>query len=193
METSIMNMRDIHASFAKHPPRKPLTNLSAIVDDWEYRFGSEGMQKYRRDDAIEQCAIAANWTNAVMRACSTNTRTDFAKAILASSIEKAKSFDDLHDRLDHIRPPGIGPITCYIVATRLAAFLKLEVSSLYLHGATKIAWSILHGLTVPSCNLRIYRRDLPAQLQRLPTEQIEDMLGAYQNYLKPWLRDWHNG
>lgn len=191
------------ALFAKHPPKKPLTSLDAIVDDWIYRFGKKGVSKQMRDEVVDYCAAAKSFKEAVARACLSKrpngklhnhqsrvpekVRMQFAKNILHVS-PNPDNFDALYDELDRCKPYGIGPVTLYDVATRIAAYLKLEVESLYLHAGVMIGWCVLHGQRVRGYELRIPRGDIPKALRRLPTDEIEDFLCAYRELLKPWLK-----
>lgn len=195
-------MKKMTKLFGKHPPKRKLTSLDAVIDDWTYRFGPNGISKEMRDEVVEFCAKAMNYEQAVHRACESKrpnghvhnhqsrvpikVRRKFERIIMKSKL-KPSSFDKLYDALDAIKPEGIGPVTLYDVATRIAAFMQLEVRSLYLHAGVRIGWCLLHGSRSPA-QLRIERSDLPGPLLRLPTDEIEDMLCAYREFLKPWLK-----
>lgn len=193
--------------FAVHPPKRPLTSLDAIVDDWIFRFGANGVQKERRDLVVEYCAAAPNFAKAVRRACGSReeggkmhnhqsrvteaARAHYAEAIIArKAVRDSTTFDELHDYCEAIASDldGIGPVTIYDVATRIAAYMKLEVESLYLHAGVRIGYQLLYGRRSPDLK-RIPRRDLPEQLQRIPADECEDMLCAYREFLQPWLKE----
>jgi hypothetical protein len=191
------------ALFAKHPPKKPIVDLKTLVDDWIYRFGAKGVSKQMRDEVVDHCAASRNYREAVGRAVDSvrpngkmhnhqsriprSVKEKFYKAIDASEAAyKAKNFDQLHDVLESLAPAGIGPVTIYDVATRIAAYKKLEIRSLYLHAGVRIGWCLLHGKRSPSYTMRIPREELPKELQRLPTDEVEDMLCAYREVLQPW-------
>ena len=193
--------------FADDPPLKPLDSLDAIVDDWILRFGKNGKNKAMRDEVVEHCAAAASLQEATMRACMSlrpngkmhnhqsrvkyRDRMIFRSAI-ASLFQitrgRLKNFDELFDCLDSIKPAGIGEVTVYDVATRIAAYLKLDITSLYLHAGVRIGWNKLHGTKSKAITLRVASVDLPTPLQRIPCDEAEDMLCAYRDYLQPWYK-----
>jgi len=192
--------------FSSDPPKRPIVDLDSLVDDWINRFGSNGTHKYMRDEVVEFCAAAHSLEAAIERACNSrrpsgkihnhqsrvkeSARVQFAKLII-SDLQSwiIQDFDDLHDALDTIAPDGIGPVTVYDVATRIAAYLKLEPTSLYLHAGVRIGWHKLHDTRhYPEVNGRVPRDMLPPALQRIPADEVEDMICAYKEYLGPWLK-----
>jgi len=189
------------ALFAKHPPLAPLTSLAALVNDWIYRFGTDGVEKHRRDEVVDYCFQAKNLHMAIIRACDSKrpngnihnhqsrvtkaARDTYAKALMAHGL-RVSNFDALHDICERLAPPGIGPVTIYDVATRIAAYMQLPVESLYLHAGVRIGWCLLHDHRSPDKE-RIPRHEIPAELRRLPTDEIEDFLCAYRELLQPWL------
>lgn len=202
--------------FAKLPPLRPLISLEAVVDDWIMRFGAKGPERHRRDTVTEYCATANTLEQAITRACASRAangkmhnhqsrvkeadRSEFAKQIILAFKKEPKewdtrrkafvpmqTFDALHDLCDLVKPPGIGPVTTYDVATRIGAYMKLEVQSLYLHAGVKEGWCLLYGVKKPTYELRIPRAELPKELRRIPTDEVEDMLCAYREILQPWM------
>ena len=203
-------MKKMNRLFKKLPPKRQLTSLAAIVDDWVYRFGAEGPEKHRRDTVVEYCASAHSFVQAVERACNSRaangkmhnhqsrvtqgSRNHFCNAILAmwgvGQHKAFKTFDQLHDEIERIGGviSGIGPVTIYDVATRIAAYLGLEITSLYLHAGVRQGWDILHGERTDRRIKRIPKARLPVELQRLPADECEDMLCAYREQLRPWCK-----
>lgn len=184
--------------FKDAPPREPLTTLSAIVRDWNWRF-IEGDAKRFRDGVVEYCKGAEDFIEAVERAVASRRpngkmhnhqtkvkevyRRQFGYRIVnEDDIESAENFDALYDRLCDIRPKGIGPVTVYDVATRVGAYLGLEPESLYLHAGVVEGWKALHSGHAPVVK-RISREMWPKPLRRLPADQVEDLLCCYRAIL----------
>jgi len=188
--------------FAEQPPREPLTTIGAVVRDWTMRFGQGGRSAHMRDEVVEYCAAAPTLEVAVDRACASKrpsgkvhnhqsrvphaVRSYFALKILSAlHNNEPEYFDRLYDILDACKPPGIGPVTTYDVATRIAAYLRLPIESLYLHAGVKIGWELVYGKTN---DVLIPRYSLPVELKVLPTDEIEDMLCAYRTVFEEWRR-----
>lgn len=189
--------------FVKYPPQCELTSLENIVNDWTYRFGPSGVQKERRDTVVEYCVGAKDINDAIDKACRSrnaqgkmhNHQSRVPEAYrrnLAQKIKRAwwvndenpsvENFDDLYDLVNRCRFSGIGPVTIYDVATRIAAFMKMEVQSLYLHAGVRIGWQYLIGRK--DKRERVPRAELPHLLKRVTTDEIEDMMCAYRDQLK---------
>lgn len=197
--------------FGINPPKRPITNLKTLVDDWIYRFGPKGISRQMRDEVVDHCIAARSYREAVDRACNSKrpngkvhnhqsrvpavVRMRFAENIHASKrAYDAKTFDEFYDILFDVAPAGIGPVTLYDVATRIAAYKDAHlrhckgqhsVQSLYLHAGVRVGWCQLHGQRSPA-QLRIPRDELPKELRRIPTDEVEDMLCAYRDVLQPW-------
>jgi len=182
-----------------------IKSLDDIVKLWNRLFGKNGSDKHMRDEVVDFCIAASSYKQAVHRACNsirpngkmhnhqsrvpTKVRMRFFEIIMKDKgIRAAKTFDELYDALEAVAPEGIGPVTLYDVATRMAGYMKLEVTSLYLHAGVRVGWCVLHGKRSPNVD-RIPREQLPKPLQRLPTDEIEDCLCALKDYLKPWLKE----
>lgn len=202
-------MKKMQKLFEQHPPKRPLLDLDAIVDDWIYRFGKNGLSKHMRDEVVAHCAAAGSFPEAVERAVASlrpngkmhnhqsrvtlKARLRYGASIMSSlDIERRKRiktfdalFDHLHDLGQSIE--GIGEVTIYDVATRIGAWLHLEVTSLYLHAGVRIGWDLLHGKPSSRALMRVEATALPRALRRIPADECEDMLCAYREYLKPWL------
>lgn len=73
-----------------------------------------------------------------------------------------EEFDALHDGIERIAStlPGIGPVTTYDVAWRLACWLKITPQSLYLHAGVR------EGAKAAGLRVRGRDRILKAELQR---------------------------
>ena len=75
---------------------------------------------------------------------------------------------------------GIGVLTAYDIATRLAAHLGIEPGRVYLHAGTAAGARAL-GLNYRSKYLEL--RDLPVAFARLRPREIEDCLCLYKSQL----------
>lgn len=193
--------------FGSVPPKRPLTSLAAICDDWRFRFQAGRHENHRRDHVVTYCAKARTFKEAVDRACASRAengkchnhqsrvrevdRRHFARLILRrkeiiGAAARAGNFDAMHAILEDCAPVGIGPVTIYDVATRIAAYLDIEVESLHLHAGVKVGWELLIGCKT---DLKLIPRgDLPAEFRKLPTDEVEDLLCTYRDFLKPWLK-----
>lgn len=195
----------LRALMEKSPPRKPFKYLADLVVDWNDRY-IKGPEKHRRDPVIQFCAESKNLKEAIKRACASRgpdgkmynhqskvkeiDRSTFATNIIKinkriSILNQKHDFDELHDILARIAPPGIGPVTIYDVATRIGAFLGFEPQSLYLHAGVRIGLATLYGHAVKED--RIPRKDWPVALKKLPADQVEDFLCCYREFLHPGL------
>jgi hypothetical protein len=185
--------------FGAVPPKRPLTSLDAIVEDWKMRFIDGDAKKYR-DIVVDYCVKASSFEEAVTRACRCRNEEgkkhnhqskvrdvvldEWAIKIVGNILpNQIKSFDQLFDELGRILIYGIGPVTHYDVATRIGAYLKLEPEQLYLHAGVLSGWKLLHGNgRWPE---RIHRISWPEALRVLPADQVEDLLCAYRTFLNP--------
>lgn len=190
---------NIERIFKNNPPQQRLDSLRAIVADWRWRFGERGFLKLRRDQVVEFCRTAMSLQDAIVRACASRDATGrmhnhqsrvkevdrqkFARRIVRTLVrDLPSSFDDLYDRLTELAPSGIGPVTVYDVSTRIAAFLRLEIESLYLHAGVRQGWCRLHGLKTTQIN-RVPREQWPLELRLLPADEVEDLLCTYRQVL----------
>lgn len=198
---------DVKRLFKDDPPKKPITSLKAMVEDWSYRFGKDGAQSHRRDAVVEYCCSAPSFSIAVWRACDSldregkmhnhqtrvraTARFKFAEDIISNPgllrrRSRLKEFDELYDELKSIQPWGIGDVTLYDVAVRIGAFMGLEPRSLYLHAGVREAWDRLNGRK--SKEFRIAHSDLPEALRSLPADEVEDCLCTYRELISPsWI------
>lgn len=186
---------DIQREFERHPPREELGDLSALIRDWTWRNEERLLT---RDPVMDWCASAPSFFVAVWRAC----RSRGANGKMHNHQSKVKEihrqqlairittrihlehrgftdFDDLHDTIEEIAPKGIGPVTVYDVAVRIAAFIGIEPTSLYLHAGVREGWEALMGERYPGVK-RIKSEWLPKELQPLPCDEVEDFLCTYR-------------
>jgi len=218
---------DVSKLFKAYPPREELTSLDAIIRDWRWRTEPGGPLAAKRDDVVTFAASRKTFAEATVIACASkrpdgrmhNHQTKvpkvikeaFAEAILAeflngyghldtTSYWHLKDFDRLHDRLETIRPRGIGPVTTYDVAVRIGAWAKVEPESLYLHAGVRAGWLALDG--VPGADRdgmgvhrprfirgskRITRWSWPEVFLPFKADDFEDFLCTYRRVF-PTLR-----
>jgi len=186
--------------FGNLPPKQPLVTLDAIVEDWNMRF-IEGDAKKYRDTVVDYCMKAVSFENAVFRACRCrnelgkkhnhqskvrDVHLDTWRERIISNINPVliRDFDHLFDELHKLLIWGIGPVTHYDVATRIGAYLGFEPQQLYLHAGVLDGWKLLHPEN-RKWPLRIHKTHWPGALQKLPADQVEDLLCAYRTFLKP--------
>lgn len=189
---------DITREFAARPPREELSDLGALVRDWIWRTEEKTLT---RDPVMDWCAEAPDFWTAVWRACRSRgangkmhnhqskvreaNRQALAVRILTRIERRHRGFtdfDDLHDTIEELAPPGIGPVTVYDVAVRIGAFLRVEPTSLYLHAGVRIGWEALMGKPYRGVK-RIPARYLPPEFEPLPADEVEDFLCTYRGIL----------
>jgi hypothetical protein len=98
----------------------------------------------------------------------------------APELRRASSFEIVHDvvRREIRGISGIGHLTVYDAALRIAAWLKLEPARVYLHAGTRVGARHL-GLDGKAESLSV--RDLPAPLRVLRPHELEDVLCIYKD------------
>ena len=98
----------------------------------------------------------------------------------AERLKRALDFAELHRALQEKIGviPGIGPLTVYDVAHRLAAFLGKAPALVYLHAGTKAGAAVL-GFRGKA----IHPDVLPAAFSRLSPAEIEDCFCIYKDDL----------
>ncbi len=200
-------------TFEKEPPREPLTSLRAIHEDflWRYkdREKTDQVVEYCRqaEDFPTAVRIAVESRDAQGKhhnhqsKVDINARRKFGRRIIRQAQRGAlpmTDFDELHDALDEIKPYGIGPVTVYDVATRIGAFLGIEPTSVYMHAGVRQGFNAmvyaLDRIGHPKADwfFRNMRRDkvpvnnFPRPWDRLPADDVEDMLCTYRGVFDSW-------
>lgn len=201
---------DVQREFARRAPTEELTSLAALVRDWQMRTAPGGGLDVKRDDVVEYCREAPNWGTAVDRACRSR-RPNGKMHNHQSKVKEAdrrtfgfrienewptpnngwpETFDGFHDRLEEIRPHGIGPVTTYDVAVRVGAFLKLEPESLYLHAGVRQGWLALcpvepFGYARRWAGFkRISASTWPTEFTGWKADELEDFLCTYRELFR---------
>ena len=157
-------------AFSKEPPRRPLTDLSAVVEDFRWRYQDRKLT----DQVVTYCRDAPNLREAIRRAVlardangkhhnhqskvDLDARRKFGNKIWSRHAEVRRlvrtadpaedwlwsKFDGLHELLDDIKPYGIGPVTVYDVAVRVGAYLGIAPRSVYMHAGVKQGYKALY-------------------------------------------------
>lgn len=101
----------------------------------------------------------------------------------AKTLQRAKTFEELHDLVakEIGRVHGIGELTVYDTALRIAAHRRLEPKRVYLHAGTR---SGAHALGVSRDREWIAPHELPVEFRRLRSREIEDCLCIYKAELR---------
>lgn len=178
-------------------------NLKDVVCHWKENF-IEGEYSMFRDLVVDYCRNSPDITTAVTRACNSKymdgkmhnhqsrvskaSRDELAKKLL--SLKNGINHWDFHKLFKQIEEcaagiSGIGPITIYDVATRIAAYFRIEPEMLYLHGGVRHGWEALIGRK--EARKQIKRHELPRELKDCSMDEVEDMMCLYRNYLNPFL------
>jgi hypothetical protein len=184
---------DIQKEWGARPPKKMPKTLADLVTDFIDRFPRE-----RRDTVLTFCQEANTLNTAIIRAITSkdangrhhNHQSKIKREVYMAYIKRAidnrpmiakcNTFDQLHDLLVNIQPEGAGPVMAYDVATRIAAFMKLEPESVYVHAGVAPG---AKALALPVVNGRIARKELPRALMRLTADECEDFLCTYRHIL----------
>lgn len=197
-------MSRLENSFKRFPPKVfPFETLGDIVDDFIFRFGEKGVDKGMRDTVVMYCEEARSLSQAIDRACASRnaegkmhnhqSRVRYtSRDLLAESLKrvlprtKIENFDHLYNIVTKYSCWGIGEVTKYDVCTRIAAYMKLPVETLYLHSGVAIGWALLSDKRCPE-SMKVSRESFPKPLLRLSTDEVEDLLCGYKTFLKPYV------
>ena len=192
-------------AFSKEPPRRELTSLEAIVEDFQWRY----VDRQKTDQVIKFCSEAPNFPTAVRRAVEARdengkhhnhqskvditARRKFGSTIIRLAGRGAldlTDFDRMHSILDNYKPYGIGPVTVYDVAIRIAAFVGIEPQSVYMHAGVRQGMKAFEEAVSPGEDW--YRLDrvpvswLPAPFCDMKADDVEDILCTYREVFLSW-------
>jgi hypothetical protein len=183
------------------PPRRPLTTLAAIWEDFRWRRLARG----HRDPCIVYTADAPTLMEAIFRACRSKgpdgklffhqgrvwevNRDAYCEALQGKPVRKrlkrAESFHEVWDICTTVggTTHGIGAITSYDVTARLAAWFGFPARRVYLHGGVIDgcrALDIYHNGAI-----WIPRKRLPPPIRyHVNLDEVEDMLCGYRVLLE---------
>lgn len=202
-------------AFSKEPPKRELASLDAIVEDFQWRY----KDRLKTDQVIEFCRVAPDFPTAVRRAVEARdangkhhnhqskvditARRKFGATIIALAARGSldlTDFDRMHDRMDERKPYGIGPVTVYDTAIRIAAYLGIEPNSVYMHAGVRTGFKTLQAaldgydhdgadkLTDPGLSRldKIPVAWFPTPLRELKADDVEDILCTYREVFETW-------
>jgi hypothetical protein len=99
-------------------------------------------------------------------------------------LEVAKDFETIYDIVRDVKPWGIGNLTVYNVAARIAAYKGIKPEKfLYLHAGPLVGWKRLTG--TKGNPYRVPLDQVPAALRVLEVHQIEDFCCEMRDVLNP--------
>lgn len=189
------------------PPQWKMRNLHDLAADYYMRrYWPESEVSRDWDDICTMCAEADTIEDAISYAVLSyrpngkkhnhqskvrvlpqwNLHLQQAKNI--RYIWDSTTFHDLLVHLENFKIPGIGPTTCYDVATRVGYFMRLYPRNVYIHAGVAMGARAL-GLYPPQhaeavrtgAPLRWYEPlEFPAPLRSFPVNDIEDFLCCYR-------------
>jgi hypothetical protein len=198
-------------AFDREPPRRPLTDLEAIAEDFQWRY----VDRQKTDQVIKYCGEASTLALAVQRAVEARdengkhhnhqskvdigARRLFGRRIMnrfRAGRLPVDDFDEMYAKMDKIKPYGIGPVTVYDTAIRIAAYLDIEPTSVYMHAGVRQgmraladAWFRVHEqhLFPGSYHLdKIPVREFPSPLHSMRADDVEDILCTYREVFDSW-------
>ncbi|MDP1763817.1 MAG: hypothetical protein Q8L07_07995 [Sediminibacterium sp.] len=175
-----MNKLDIKISnIIKHYKKLKVENPDTWVE-----FCAEQKNLYL---AIQYAALATNKLKKRNPHQYRLKQTDlqvFSELLLSLEVDiaKAKTFDELFLIISKRSVKGIGELTKYDTAIRIAAFLKLNPEKIYLHAGTKKG--AINLLNKRITTKTISKDELPNIFQTLSCAEIEDILCIYKDRLK---------
>ena len=104
----------------------------------------------------------------------------------AKTLLRAKTFEELYDLVANVILPirGIGELTVYDTAVRIAAFRGLKPKRVYLHAGTRVG---ARALGVSGDREWIAPHELPMAFRRLRPSEIEDCLCIYKAELRAFV------
>lgn len=188
--------------FKRQPPREPLNSISALWRDYIWRYVAAG----RGDPAVPYTAAAKDIYEAIQRACDSKgedgktffhqgrvwpvNRQALADRMKADAKathwyepnEYGKSFETLWEYIDMVcdEVKGIGEVTKYDVASRIAAYLGLEPNRLYFHAGVTEGLKAL-GVEVPRGRRYMKRKELPEFFHDKNLDLLESFLCGYRS------------
>jgi len=98
------------------------------------------------------------------------------------ALRMASDFREIHRQVSLARVAGVGPLTVFDAALRIAAHLRKEPDEVYLHAGTTEGAKRL-GLSVRRESIPM--SEIPEGLRDLRPREVEDCLCIYKSRLQP--------
>lgn len=188
--------------FDKQPPREPLISIAALWRDYLWRYVNAG----RSDPAVAYTAKSKDIFEAIQRACDSKgedgktffhqgrvwpvNRQALAERMKTDekhyhTLRESKSFVEMFQYVDMVcdEVKGIGEVTKYDVASRLAAYLDLEPTRLYFHAGVSVGLKAL-GIELPRGRKYLKRKELPEFFHDKNLDLLESFLCGYRSEIE---------
>jgi hypothetical protein len=184
----------------KDPPKANPQTLAGLWADFLYRLETG---QFKRDPSVEVVVEAESLARAIWAACRSRgkngkmwhhqskvkeaDRQELANRLTEriTEIKDAPTFFDLYNIVEEEgnRIHGIGPLTTYDVAMRLATRLRLPITRVWVHTGVALG---LRALGRRVSGLRyVDPEDMPAFLRAQPDQNlVEDFLCCYRVQLE---------
>jgi hypothetical protein len=183
-----------------------LTTLTLVVEDYKMRFDFSNAGKNNSvghdDPVVDFCKETTSLPVAIDRACAgrrrdgklfkkgscvrTLSKKDLAEKLKAklSAIRGAKTFEDVYDIVNSVSPWGIGAMSKYAIAERIAAYLDIKPEAyLYLHAGPLEGWKRL--MRYKPVGGRVAVSVLPKPFRKIELYHVENLLCEYRDLLHP--------
>jgi hypothetical protein len=189
--------------------------LDNLVSDFvRRRSDPHSPLNHNRDDVVDYCAQATSLRQAIWRAADSRrpdgrlhnhqsrvaagARMSLGAKMIRDQpvISQCDTFEALLMRLEGYDMYGIGPVTYYDVATRVAAFLGLAPRRVHMHAGCLAgfkAWlrspsarAHYNGATPPAgpkVGAQVNPKRLPQPFRRIAPDEVEDFLCVYREVL----------
>ena len=173
--------------------------LETIVRAYKARFSGRSKEELSsfasesRIDAIRRAGLAQRPDGKRynhQRRIPADALQESAKYLMRGKLDRARTFDELHEMVERTigSISGIGHLTVYDTALRIAASLSLAPTRVYLHTGTRAGARHL-GLNWRADSLEMSA--VPSAFRVLEPREVEDVLCIFEDKFKR-LQDWRS-
>jgi len=99
---------------------------------------------------------------------------------ITPQLEAAETFDEIHSLVESVAPYGIGELTIYDTACRIAAYRRKHPTKVYLHCGARVGAEKLLGPLRGRKFIEVTELPMPLQQLGLTPGQLEDILCIYK-------------